>query len=69
MSIQLAKWEKALTEKTEYKTKLETALNQVTGEILQLQGGIQFAKESVPETEPVQEVQDTEVVEEEAPQP
>ena len=68
MSSQLAKWEEALKEKTEYKTKLEAALNQVTGEILQLQGGIQFAKE-ISQTEPVQEVQDTEVVEEEAPQP
>jgi len=68
MSSQLTKWEEALKEKTEYKTKLEAALNQVTGEILQLQGGIQFAKE-ISQTEPVQEVQDTEVVEEEAPQP
>jgi len=65
MSSQLTKWEEALKEKTEYKTKLEAALNQVTGEILQLQGGIQFAKESV-EIAPVPEEQDTEVVEESA---
>ena len=64
MSSQLTKWEEALKEKTEYKVKLEAALNQVTAEILQLQGGIQFAKESVePSTE------NTEVVEGEAPQP
>ena len=65
MSSQLTKWEEALKEKTEYKTKLEAALNQVTAEILQLQGGIQFAKESV-ETAPVPEGQDTEVTEVEA---
>ena len=63
MSSQLTKWEEALKEKTEYKTKLEAALNQVTAEILQLQGGIQFAKETV-ETAPVPEGQDTEEVEE-----
>ena len=65
MSSQLTKWEEALKEKTEYKLKLEAALNQVTAEILQLQGGIQFAKETV-ETAPVPEGQDTEVVEESA---
>ena len=65
MSSQLTKWEEALKEKTEYKTKLEAALNQVTAEILQLQGGIQFAKEAV-ETEPVPEEQNTEVTEGEA---
>ena len=65
MSSQLTKWEEALKEKTEYKVKLEAALNQVTAEILQLQGGIQFAKETV-ETAPVPEGQDTEVVEESA---
>lgn len=68
MSSQLTKWEEALKEKTEYKVKLEAALNQVTAEILQLQGGIQFAKESV-ETAPVPEEQNTEVTEGEAPQP
>ena len=68
MSSQLTKWEEALKEKTEYKTKLEAALNQVTAEILQLQGGIQFAKESV-ETAPVPAEQNTEVIEGEAPQP
>ena len=65
MSSQLTKWEEALKEKTEYKVKLEAALNQVTAEILQLQGGIQFAKETV-ETAPVPEGQDTEVAEESA---
>ena len=58
MSIQLTKWEEALKEKTEYKTKLEAALNQTTAEILQLQGGIQFAKESAePVTENTEEVE------------
>ena len=65
MSSQLTKWEEALKEKTEYKVKLEAALNQVTAEILQLPGGIEFAKETV-ETAPVPEGQDTEVVEESA---
>ena len=61
MSDQLKKWEDSLKEKTAYKSQLEAALNQTTAEILQLQGGIQFAKESA---EPVTE--NTEVVEGEA---
>lgn len=61
MSDQLKKWEDSLKEKTAYKAQLEAALNQTTAEILQLQGGIQFAKESA---EPV--IENTEVVEGEA---
>lgn len=61
MSDQLKKWEEALEEKTKYKAQIEAALNQTTAEILQLQGGIQFAKESA---EPV--IENTEVVEGEA---
>jgi len=45
MTDQTKKWEDALKEKIEYKRQLESALNQTTAEILQLQGGIQFAKE------------------------
>ena len=64
MSEKLQQWEKALKEKTEQRAQYENALNQLTAEILQIQGGIQFAKESVePSTE------NTEVVEGEAPQP
>ena len=47
MSDQVKKWEEALKEKTAYKAQLETALNQTTAEIFQLQGGLQFAKESL----------------------
>ena len=61
MSDQLKKWEEALEEKTKYQAQIEAALNQTTAEILQLQGGIQFAKESA---EPV--IENTEVVEGEA---
>ena len=61
MSDQLKKWEDSLKEKTAYKAQIEAALNQTTAEILQLQGGIQFAKESA---EPV--IENTEVVEGEA---
>jgi len=61
MSDQLKKWEDSLKEKTAYKAQLEAALNQTTAEILQLQGGIQFAKESA---EPV--IENTEEVEVEA---
>ena len=61
MSDQLKKWVDSLKEKTAYKAQLEAALNQTTAEILQLQGGIQFAKESA---EPV--IENTEVVEGEA---
>ena len=58
MSDQLKKWEDSLKEKTAYKSQLEAALNQTVREILQLEGGIQFAKEL---DEPVTE--NTEVVE------
>ena len=58
MSDQLKKWEDSLKEKTAYKSQLEAALNQTTVEILQLQGGIQFAKESAePVTENTEEVE------------
>ena len=58
MSDQLKKWEDSLKEKTAYKAQLEAALNQTTAEILQLQGGIQFAKESAePVTENTEEVE------------
>jgi len=58
MSDQLKKWEDSLKEKTAYKSQLEAALNQTTAEILQLQGGIQFAKESAePVTENTEEVE------------
>ena len=46
MTDQLKKWEESLQQKIEYKKQVESALNQVTAEILQLQGGIQFAKEA-----------------------
>jgi len=45
MSNQLKKWEETLVEKKKYKAQLEAALNQTTAQILQLEGGIQFAKE------------------------
>ena len=46
MSDKLAQWKKTLEEKKKYRAQLESALNQTTAEILQLQGGIQFAEES-----------------------
>ena len=45
MSEKLKKWEETLVEKKNYKAQLEAALNQTTAQILQLEGGIQFAKE------------------------
>ena len=63
MSDQVKKWEEALKEKTAYKAQLENALNQTTAEILQLQGGLQFAKEAA---EPV--TGNIEVTTEEDPQ-
>ena len=47
MSDLLKKWEDALKEKLQQKGQYETALNQLTAEILQLKGGIQFAKDSL----------------------
>ena len=55
------KWEESLQKKMEYKKQVEAALNQVTAEILQLQGGLQFANEAA---EPV--AGNTEVTEGEA---
>ena len=45
MSDKLTRWEESLVEKKKYKAQLEAALNQTTAQILQLEGGIQFAKE------------------------
>jgi len=47
MSDLLKKWEDALKEKLQQKGQYETALNQLTAEILQLKGGIQFAKDTL----------------------
>ena len=63
MTDQLKKWEDALQEKLEFKKQLENTLNQTTAEIFQLQGGLQFAKESA---EPV--TGNIEVTTEEDPQ-
>jgi len=46
MSDKLTQWKEALEEKTKYKAQLESALNKTTAEILQLQGGIQFAEDN-----------------------
>ena len=46
MSDKLTQWKETLEEKTKYRAQLESALNKTTAEILQLQGGIQFAEES-----------------------
>tara|TARA_R100001594_G_scaffold85786_1_gene120291 strand:- start:622 stop:801 length:180 start_codon:yes stop_codon:yes gene_type:complete len=46
MSDKLTQWKETLGEKLKYRTQLESALNKTTAEILQLQGGIQFAEES-----------------------
>ena len=46
MSDKLTQWIETLEEKTKYRAQLESALNKTTAEILQLQGGIQFAEES-----------------------
>jgi hypothetical protein len=71
MADQLSKWKTTLAEKEQYKVQLENALNTTVSEILQLKGGIQYAESLVQEeeTEPVQEGEDTEVTEEEDPQP
>lgn len=53
MSDTLNLWQAELEEQLKYKTQLETALNQTNAKILQLQGGIQFAKESI-DTEKVE---------------
>jgi len=64
MTDQVKKWEDALKEKIELKKQLDNSLNQVTAEIFQLQGGLQFAKESA--ELPTGNI---EVTTEEAPQP
>jgi len=46
-------WEAELEEQLKYKTQLETALNHTNAKIRHLQGGIQFAKESI-DTEKVE---------------
>ena len=60
MANPLDKWEATLKDKQAYTAKLEDELNKVISEILQLQGGIQYARELAAE------VQDTEVTEGEA---
>jgi len=60
MANPLDKWEATLNDKQAYKAKLEDELNKVISEILQLQGGIQYAKELAAE------VSDGEVTEVEA---
>ena len=60
MANPLDKWEATLKDKQAYKVKLEDELNKVISEILQLQGGIQYARELAAE------VQATEVSEGEA---
>jgi len=46
MSDKLTQWKEALEEKLKYKAQVEAALNQTVRQILQLEGGIQFAEES-----------------------
>jgi len=46
MSDKLTQWKETLEEKIKYRAQLESALNKTTAEILQLQGGVQFAEES-----------------------
>ena len=60
MANPLDKWEATLKDKQVYKAKLEDELNKVISEILQLQGGIQYARELAAE------VLDEEVTEVEA---
>ena len=60
MSNILTKWETTLKDKKDYRAKLEDELNKTISEILQLQGGIQYAKELAAE------VRDEEVTEGEA---
>ena len=45
MSDKLTQWKEALEEKLKYKAQVEAALNQTVRQILQLEGGIQFAEE------------------------
>tara|TARA_R100001082_G_scaffold86709_1_gene53263 strand:+ start:159 stop:371 length:213 start_codon:yes stop_codon:yes gene_type:complete len=44
-SDQLSQWQKALEEKTKQRDTLQNNLNNVTAEILQIRGGLQFAAE------------------------
>ena len=60
MANPLDKWEATLKDKQVYKAKLEDELNKIISEILQLKGGIQYAKELAAE------VTDGEVTEVEA---
>ena len=46
MSDKLTQWKELLEEKLKYKAQVEAALNQTVRQILQLEGGIQFAEES-----------------------
>ena len=60
MANPLDKWEATLKDKQAYKAKLEDELNKIISEILQLKGGIQYAKELAAE------VSNEEVTKEEA---
>ena len=51
MANPLDKWEATLKDKQVYKAKLEDELNKVISEILQLQGGIQYARELAAEVQ------------------
>ena len=42
---QIAKWQKALEEKTKQRDTFQNAANKLSSEILQLSGGIQYAAE------------------------
>jgi len=46
MSDKLTQWKELLEEKLKYKAQVEAALNQTVRQILQLEGGIQFAEET-----------------------
>tara|TARA_B100000902_G_scaffold308726_1_gene297951 strand:- start:681 stop:905 length:225 start_codon:yes stop_codon:yes gene_type:complete len=63
---QVAKWQDALEEKAKQRDQCTNVLNNLNAEILQLQGGLAFAKEAV-ETELPPVEPNTEAEEEEAP--
>ena len=64
---QISKWKNALEEKTKLMDQYSNDLNALSSEILQLQGGLTFAKEAA-ESESSPEGQSTEEAEEAAPQ-
>ena len=63
---QVAKWQDALEEKAKQRDQCTNVLNNLNAEILQLQGGLAFAKEAV-ETELPPVEPNTEAEEKEAP--